>query len=603
MSTKRMVIGIIGGGVSGLGAAYELRKNAMLEKHAVDIHIFERQPELGGNADTVVVNLGNEKSSGKPFHRWADLGVNDINLTAYLRIRKVMQEIGYYDWENPGKDPKLMPLENTETYFTWDSSIVLSGDADLEHGVSDETFTIEGKDEGDFSRWIDIIHKLADQTVGTGSNKNIDMTVEQFFESVINDTECYFASIISKSNNYFFNSIDWSDEHLSNKRKKMLTEIRDYIFYPRISAMYFTNDYGPEKMCLAAPICYYRTQESRSGNGDTAEPDRRYFVGGSNGWLVKLKQNLCDSRLSNDLVNIEFHADYQAEVLLYPKQIIIHDKSHTDCKSLQVDHCVITVHADDAEKLLSYQYNDAENNNNTGLLMLRQHKTNILQILQSITYTSSIAVCHTYAGLLPANRNQWRTYNVLIRQGFSLKPYSMTYVCNRHQNDAGSDMDSGFDKAGLPQFFVTLNPLREIPEQYVLKAVASNDMSSELKSMLPRLISASGSANSNSADVKNAENYGRLKAGEPAVAYFKHNLIDKNCFQAQQKLIEYHHFIRDHADVAKQLYFGGGWSNGSGLHEECWEQAERIAECIIPLKCESRSEEHAASIPASLSPA
>lgn len=551
METK--VIGIIGGGVSGLAAAYELRRNAIKQGISLEIHIFEKQPDLGGNADTVVVNLGNWKNAehrDTPYHRWADLGVNDINLTAYKRIAKVMKEIGYFDYSNPGPDPRMLPLENTETYFTWDSNILLTDDDELEHGISNPAFAIAHKDDGKYTFWIDIIHKAADAIVGELEIPNIDITVAEFFDDVINKPKQTLEKYVDSKI-----IIDWNSPEL----KRILVEIRDYIFYPRISAMYFANDYGPENMLLAAPMCYYRIQESKGG----AKPDRRYFVGGSNRWLQALLENLKHPPppLDDERVKIHFHHDFAAKVTVTTDNVDISRDDGSD--KLGVDCSIITVHADDAAALLNFEY---PANDTTALGgQLHANETTIFKMLQSISYTRSTAVCHTYSGLLPGNRNQWRSYNVLIRQGCSLKPYSMTYLCNRHQNDAGGSRSSEYNQVGLPQFFVTLNPQREIPDHDILRTVDPAEVAPELRAELPQL-STPGS---------NKLSYGRIEPNQPAIAHFKHNLIDRKCFLAQRALVNYH-------ETATSLFFGGGWSKGSGLHEECWEQAERIAQKILP---------------------
>jgi len=547
-------VGIIGGGVSGLATAYELRRNAIANNQRLDIHIFERHPLIGGNADTVVVNLGNwkdEKQQSTSYHRWADMGVNDINLTTYKRIVKIMKEINYFDASKPETNPKLLPLENTESYFTWDSSILLTDDNELEHGVSDPQFSIAEKDNKEFSFWVKVIYSAADKIVGDDENLNLDITVGGFFAAVIANPQKELEEFVDKT-------IDWNDPAI----KRMLTEIRDNIFYARTSAMYFSNDHGPENMCLAAPMCYYRRQENK---GDTTEPDRRYFVGGSTRWLKALLDNLCDAKKGNGLVTINMHLNFSARATVSTEKIVI-SNNNDPAEQYTVDRCVVTVHADDATRLLEFDYSETSEPSVTK--QRNKDSTALLQILQSISYTNSIAVCHTYSGLLPFNRNQWRSYNVLIRKGCSLKPYSMTYLCNRHQNDAGSEQSKkyNYNQVGLPQFFITLNPQREIPEQYILNCVDSEDVSDELRAELPQL------SNNNENNIR----YGRIATGKPAISYFKHNLINKKCFTAQKSLQQYH-------QSAGNLFFAGGWSLGSGLHEECWKQAERVAQLICPI--------------------
>ena len=539
--------GVIGGGVSGLAVAYEIRRNALASGTECNIHIFEKHPVIGGNADTVVVNLGNRvdaSGNSTPYHRWADLGVNDINLAAYHRIEKIMKEIDFFDKDNPKLNKSMLPLENTETYFTWDNEVLLTDDQELQNGVSDPKFSMATMYGGNFIYWIGIVHKAADHVAGSQDNPNLETTVKQFFDAIIanpkKELEPYTCT----------REIDWDDPEL----KHILDEVRHHVFYPRISAMYFANEDGPENMLLAAPMRYYRIQESK----DDGEADRRYFVGGSTCWLKALLDNLLDKEVGKDLVKIEMHKNFPARASVAADHVVI-SNAKDPANEFKVDQCIVTVHADDAAELL--KFDDSASPSTDGEA--------VIEMLESISYVDSVGVCHSYSGMMPANRNQWRAYNVLIRKGQGLKPYNMTYLSNRHQNDSGEQQSEFYDynRMGLPQYFVTLNPQRDIPDQYILSSVDPADLSEELRTELPQLQDDSGQP----------AGYGRLAAGQPATTKFKHNLIDKKCFTAQKKLTNYH-------QSAKNLFFAGGWSLGSGLHEECWQQAENVALLVMPVK-------------------
>ncbi|WP_236551418.1 FAD-dependent oxidoreductase [Billgrantia tianxiuensis] len=75
-------IAIIGGGVSGLSLAYYLQKLGCQKlghemARQIEVTLFERKASLGGNAETVWVDLGVRRHPGKPetpYRRWADLG-------------------------------------------------------------------------------------------------------------------------------------------------------------------------------------------------------------------------------------------------------------------------------------------------------------------------------------------------------------------------------------------------------------------------------------------------------------------------------------------------------------------------------------------------
>ncbi|RFA29256.1 hypothetical protein CAI21_10880 [Alkalilimnicola ehrlichii] len=90
MDTSHVRIAIIGAGISGLSTAYYLMQRAHAHGTPLEIQLFERKQHLGGNADTVVVNLGQRYGANGPegaYLRWADLGVNDVNLATYHRLK------------------------------------------------------------------------------------------------------------------------------------------------------------------------------------------------------------------------------------------------------------------------------------------------------------------------------------------------------------------------------------------------------------------------------------------------------------------------------------------------------------------------------------
>ena len=88
-------IAIIGGGISGLSAAYYLQQRAQQQGlSGLQITVYERKAVLGGNADTVFVQLGEQRTAPdappEPYVRWADLGVNDVNLATYRRLKAAL---------------------------------------------------------------------------------------------------------------------------------------------------------------------------------------------------------------------------------------------------------------------------------------------------------------------------------------------------------------------------------------------------------------------------------------------------------------------------------------------------------------------------------
>jgi protoporphyrinogen oxidase len=112
-----MNIAIIGGGVGGLAVAYNLIKNWPPANGAPPtITVYEASNRFGGNGDTVTFDLSFFPTipNPTPFQRWADLGVNDFNKTAYVNIVEVMNEIGFTGYA---------PLEDSTSYYTLDGSV------------------------------------------------------------------------------------------------------------------------------------------------------------------------------------------------------------------------------------------------------------------------------------------------------------------------------------------------------------------------------------------------------------------------------------------------------------------------------------------------
>ena len=151
----------------------------------------------------------------------------------------------------------------------------------------------------------------------------------------------------------------------------------------------------------------------------------------------------------------------------------------------------------------------------------------VSKFLDSFDYHDDHIAVHTYHGVLPPYVNAWRTYNILIRRnaGSSL-PYSITYMVNRHQNDSQNPRYNGFR---TPNFFVTVNPPVPIPETHVL----------------------------------------RRTDGPPAYAMFRDIAYNLNAVKAQERL-------KDLQGI-NNVYFTGGYTDGAGLHEECWVNGMELA--------------------------
>ena len=284
-----------------------------------------------------------------------------------------------------------------------------------------------------------------------------------------------------------------------------LSEFVHYNLYPRINGMYFVHDTEPSTMSFVAIMGYYSLQE---GFG-SVPPERVYVEGGTSTWVNALYGQLLDQGVSVVLnANVQvFGAPDGVDLLLNQ-----HTFNHFDA-------VVMACHA------------------STALKIIRRGITNdIVNVLSQFDYYNSVAVAHTYSRLLPPDRNIWRTYNIVIHgDNAQLRPYTISYVCNRHQNDAANP---DYPDLGSSEFFVTLNPAMPIPDAYVLKQ----------------------------------------RDGTPAVTHFAHNIVNVETLKAQECL------WADNGNSLQgqnNLYFTGGWTVGTGLHEECYQAAERVVSRLI----------------------
>ena len=270
--------------------------------------------------------------------------------------------------------------------------------------------------------------------------------------------------------------------------------------YPRINGMYFAHDSTPETMPIRGVMHYYSFQEGFGGE----PPKRMYFANGSGSWIAALAQHAQD-------FGVEIRLNTSVHVGAENGGVFVFFE---DGASEFYDACVMACHA------------------TTCLRVLRMGvKQQVLNVLSEFSYTDSVSIAHTYAPVLPPDKNAWRTYNILIHDQFEqLRPYTITYVCNLHQNDGANPQ---YDRFENPYFFLSLNPPAPIPDRCVLKTPATHG-----------------------------------KPAQPVIARFPHNILSLSTLAAQPKI----------ADIQgeNRLYFCGGWTLGAGLQEECLHSAEIV---------------------------
>lgn len=544
-------VAVIGGGISGLSSLFYLIQRVQSAGQCLILTLYESKNALGGNAETVTVDLGMQVNPDDPsqhrYQRWADLGVNDMNLTAYPQTEKLMQTVGYLQ--------HLKPLQNSECYWSGDNTVELTDDNDLNYGVSDPAFNLNYVDGGKFATLIKVVHQAGLDKV-KDDNLPTSYTVAQFFEDCMHQPQAMLANAALELGI----SVNWSDPELFTRIKN----IRDRIYYPRISAMYFTDDRGPGLMPLAAPFNYYRIQE-----GGDQKPQRRYFDGGAQKWLEMLSSYIEKNMASAQIRVIIRRNTPVLKVHLDSTKVWVETAQET----VEHDLCIMATHADDALNVLNFSPK------------LAPEGEVIKNILRQVRYTKSFAVCHTDAGCLPQNKNIWRTYNVPIRQTGDSQAYNIHYVVNLHQNDHNVP---AYDHAGLPQYFVSLvDDLNRIPKESILNRVNyTHQLPAEVRQVLPK------------ATVQRMQN-NALQSGytsqmtdipsdmlDKAWTLFKHNVLDANCMKAQADLQAYQK--KQAAVIAAgqlpncRLFFAAGWTRGAGLHEQCLLQSQQVSQWLVP---------------------
>lgn len=542
-------VAIVGGGISGLGTAWYLLQRARASGRAVDVTLFEAKPLLGGNADTVAVSLGRWHGGGREgqaYQRWADLGVNDVNLATYHRLRQVMEQIGCLD--------RLKPLQDTECYH--DGRSALTDDRGLDPdavAVRNPATDFALADGGRLASLVDVVHRAATDRL---DEVGPDYTCGRFFDDCLRDPR----GALGRAAQQLGVDIDWADPALPAR----LERVRDQVYYPRISAMYFTDDQrGPAGMPLQAPFEYYRLQE---GGG---QPDRRYFDGGAQHWLEALEAAI--HRLATPAQRFTVRRQARAQVAVRDAGAAVRGG---DGAWEEFDLCVMATHADDADAALDFRGESA----NAG--------ARLREVLRAVRYTRSYAVCHTASAVMPEDRNTWRTYNIAVRsRDDTFFPYRIDYVANLHQNDP---VNPAWDRAGLPQFFVSLvDDLNRIPRHDMLDRVDSHEaLTPALRDTLP--VSALTQLRTGTAVATGYRHeLGALPESLDRKAWtlFKHNVLDAACIRAQQAMLCHNQAageaLRQGSWPLVPVFFGGGWTLGAGLQEQCLEQAEKVAGWVL----------------------
>jgi predicted NAD/FAD-binding protein len=266
---------------------------------------------------------------------------------------------------------------------------------------------------------------------------------------------------------------------------------RDYFILPRINAMYFMGETTPEAMPIAGVMNYYSFQE---GIGSGKPADRRYFARGCDQWFLQLSQAL-QSRGVRIFTGTEVTVHRAGGVLTVQSD---------GMEDLEVDQVILATHADRVADVVR-----------SGL------PEGMPRLLSQFRYINSIAIAHTWPGVMPADRGMWRTYNIRIqpRDARMLRPYNISYVESMHQG--------GFTPT---DHFVTEDPHLPIPLRHI-------------RTMVDPV----------------------TREKRRATAYFRHNTITLESMQAQGELSDFYR-----ARTASGTRAGGPTARGCTRRSWSW---------------------------------
>ncbi|MFN3986334.1 MAG: NAD(P)-binding protein [Rhodocyclaceae bacterium] len=477
-------VAIIGGGLSGLAAAYVCKRND------VDFTVFEPVHHMGGNMRTV---RGLDVGMGDGRTRWVDLGVNDFSRTGYVELVKVMDSLGV----------RYRPLQDLASY----SSIAREG---LPPSEVETGYTIE-----------------------KGWNTEASPHIEQGFADFRAYCEAHLQELMYSDDPAFKYMTVSAFLEVSGIGKN--TDFVNLCLFPRIVGMYFTSRIPPGELPFRVILHYYYLQEGL-GRKPQPDPERMYWVDGVRSWVDALCTFLdpgYDGNTATDVLRVNTSARFRVDPA---GGIVVTSWQTGDDSHTHSEHFDAVVVARQAWDVMA-AFEDPT-----------QAAPGLSATLTQFGHSNDQVFVHTATDVLPPNVNAWSTYNLNLPRSYAPEDlgYSMTYWCNRHQNDPDNPAFNWEDaqfraQSYLPNFFCTLNPLVPLPDRSII---------------LPPWKNADG--------------------GACTMFRFKHNIMTMAAYQAQERLPA----LQGHAGV----WLVGGYTTGVGLQEECWIGAVDTAEVMLGIK-------------------
>jgi hypothetical protein len=538
--TTKFKVAIVGGGASGLTAAWHLRR---LGHH---VTVLEKNTELGGNVKTQPLNLGGVASN--PYNpdgkRWADLGVNDFNTKTYRYITYMLDRLGVVH----------LPLQDTAMFGDNAGKWFIAGSL-----TSSQTWTCSSafsqQDCNDIRDGMKRFFTEAIEVVDDISFK--DTTVDEYVYNVVQN----------KGN------APYPVAFINNNLK------------PRISNMYFTNLTDPGTMPIRYVMSYYTLQEGLNGDPSPAA-DRRYWRDGASTWLNVLRDTQLTAATPNPpLPDLPAGAVIGNPVEIRTSSLVQRfwtNQAGTNPIKIQwVENGVSKTEQRWDKILVATDPRGVIDLFNTtcgttwdptsGLPPPTTCPTGYVDnamfaAMMKIHFNQSKSVVHKwdYAATQDnnyANVAAQRTYNIFIYPGYvnttitsppatPVRPYTISYVENSHQNDATSPY---YGRVGVnvgiqwPTFYTTLE----------------RDFGPYSRSI---------------PDAQKVESWNNTThAPGPVVQWTSHHIISDSSLADSQQTILGNHYDKPGVQGQKGVYIGSGWIRFAGLHEELFVHTMQVA--------------------------
>ena len=275
------------------------------------------------------------------------------------------------------------------------------------------------------------------------------------------------------------------------------TDFRDLMLLPRINAMYFMTKGDPGAMPIRGVMFYYHLQE---GLGAEEGPTLRlFFAKGASQWALQLERFV---RGRGTQVRVRAPAKV---VRIDKGRPVVQWTEGNRVQERAYDHVVSAVppwHLENAIVPLP---------------------PGIREAVPLFGRYEATALVHQDPRVMPADRRQWMTYNVVINAPGEQRPYTMSYVNSMH---------NGVPVRDPP--FVTESPIVPIADKDVYGMV----------------------------DLSDPEGRRRVKAIVP----FVHNTVSVGTMRAQETL--WGTPAQPGVQGRDNLWYTGGWTNGAGLQEQ-----------------------------------